>query len=152
LKIRYRKGIGAWKGWFALNLINVLKEPETLEDAYYHPNIEPDFKRVQWREREKAVFEQSRSCLKVSYVYERGIQNETQRILCMSSSYWIYSSNGSGFSRSFVPVINILHSTDDDVESKKKYCWYQIPSIRAYGWNILNVELYSLGYTLMITS
>jgi hypothetical protein len=39
-KFWYRKGIGAWKGWLTLNLINVLKKPETIEDAYYHPNIE----------------------------------------------------------------------------------------------------------------
>jgi hypothetical protein len=109
-----------------------LKEPETFEDAYYHPNIE---QRVEWSEaiskefnemKERKQFTRrfvSRSCLTVAHVSKiRGIQNETQQILCMSSSYWIYSRNGSGFSRSFVPVINILHSTDYDVESKKKNC------------------------------
>jgi hypothetical protein len=59
------------KADIALSLIDCLKEPETFEDVYYHPNLE---ERMKWREsiskefnemKEKEVYEKivSRSCL-----------------------------------------------------------------------------------------
>jgi hypothetical protein len=53
--------------------------------------------------------------------------------LCTSSSYWIYPGTGSGFSRTFAPVIYILNSTNYDVEFEKKNYQYQTPLTSAYG-------------------
>jgi hypothetical protein len=52
------------KADIALNLIDFLKEPETFEDAYYHPNLE---ERMKWRE------EISKECdeMKEKEVYEK---------------------------------------------------------------------------------
>jgi hypothetical protein len=38
-----------------LNLIDSLKEPETFEDAYYHPNFED---RMTWREEISKEFDE----------------------------------------------------------------------------------------------
>jgi hypothetical protein len=57
------------KADIALNLIDCLKEPETFEDAYYHPNHE---NRMKWREAISKEFDE----IKEKEVYEKICKSE----------------------------------------------------------------------------
>jgi hypothetical protein len=52
-----------------LNLIEYLKEPETFEDTYYHPNLE---ERMKWREEISKEFDE----MKEKEVYEKIFKSE----------------------------------------------------------------------------
>jgi hypothetical protein len=105
------------KADIALNLIDCLKEPETFEDAYYHPNHE---ERMKWREaiskefnemKEKAVYEKickselpnGRTCIKNKWVFKIEC-NGVFRARLVACGY--SQVPGVNFQECFAPVIN----------------------------------------------
>jgi hypothetical protein len=105
------------KADIALSLIDCLKEPETFEDVYYHPNLE---ERMKWREsiskefnemKEKEVYEKNckselpngRNCIKNKWVFKIK-RNGIFRAWLFACGY--SQLPGVDFQENFVPVIN----------------------------------------------
>jgi hypothetical protein len=76
----------------ALNLIDSLKEPETFEDPYYHPNFE---ERMKWKEAISKEFDE----MKEKGVYETILKSESpNRRTCIKNKR-VFKINCNGIFR-----------------------------------------------------
>jgi hypothetical protein len=105
------------KADIALNLIGCLKDPETLEDAYYHPNLE---ERMKSRKAISKEFDD----IKEKEFYEKICKSELPNWYTYIKNKWVFEIKrngtfrarlvacgysqvpGVGFQESFAPVIN----------------------------------------------
>jgi hypothetical protein len=75
-----------------LNLIDYLKEPETFEDAYYHPNFE---ERMKWRESISKEFNET----KEKGVHEKICKSELPNGHTCIKNKWAFKIKRNGFFR-----------------------------------------------------
>jgi hypothetical protein len=80
------------KADIALNLIDCLKEPETFEDAYYHPNHE---ERMKWREEISKEFNE----MKEKGVYEKICKSELPNGRTCIKNKWVFEIKSNGIFR-----------------------------------------------------
>jgi hypothetical protein len=75
-----------------LKLIDCLKEPETFEDAYYHPNLE---ERMKWRETILKEFDE----MKEKEVYEKICKSELPNGHTCIKNKWVFKIKRNGIFR-----------------------------------------------------
>jgi hypothetical protein len=80
------------KADIALNLIDYLKESETFEDAYYHPNLE---ERMTWRETISKEFNE----MKEKEVYEKICKSELPNGRTCIKNKWVFKIKRNGIFR-----------------------------------------------------
>jgi hypothetical protein len=80
------------KADIAFNLINFLKEPDTFEDAYYHPNF---LKRMKWREAISKEFDD----MKENGLYETICKSELPNGHTCIKNKWVFKIKRNGVFR-----------------------------------------------------